>query len=227
MATRQQLIVWIPTILVCLLTVCYVEWRMRRAAEITPVREPAGVRSQETNARGSNDHQRALVLAAAANTRAERAEQAAEDLKERFARQEESDDTASEPMDSAENDDPELQLAQREAFLNELDERFKAEPVDRAWRLEKESALQRTAEVMRSSGVSLASAQCASSMCKVSLAHASHRRPPRTALIDFLRAVHAEGSPLTRFAFNFKYEDGATILYGTTDTAGKEATRAD
>jgi hypothetical protein len=73
------------------------------------------------------------------------------------------------------------------------------------------------------SGVSLEKAECASSMCKLKLAHPSLRRPPRAALIDFLRAVHAEGSPLTRLAFNFKYEDGETILYGTTDTPAKEA----
>jgi len=222
MATRQQLIVWIPTILVCVLTVGYVEWRMNRAAKTVPVREPDGTASRGANARGSNVDQRALALAAAANTRAERAEQTALDLKERLAGQD-TVDTAGESVDSTQDDDPELQRAQQEAFLDELEERFKAEPVDRAWRLEKESALQGTADALRGSGVSLENAQCASSMCKVNLAHPSHRRPPRAAIMDFLKAVHAEGSPLTRLAFNFKYEDGATTLYGTTDTAAKEA----
>lgn len=60
-------------------------------------------------------------------------------------------------------------------------------------------------------------------MCKVTLAHPSLRRPPRGAIIEFLKAVHAEGSPLTRLSFNFQYEDGRTTLYGTTDTAAKEA----
>lgn len=222
MATRQQLIVWIPVILVSVLTVGYVEWRMNRAAKTVPVREPDGTASPRANARGSNVDQRALALAAAANTRAERAEQTALDLKERLAGQD-SVGTAAESPDSTQEDDPEMQRAQQEAFLDELEERFKAEPVDRAWRLEKESALQTTAGVLQGSGVSLEQAQCASSMCKVKLSHPSLRRPPRPAIIDFLMAVHKEGSPLTRLAFNFKYEDGATILYGTTDTAAKEA----
>jgi hypothetical protein len=195
---------------------------MNRAAKVAPVREPAGAASPGANARGSNVNQRALALAAAANTRAERAEQTALDLKERLAGQE-TVATAGESLDSTEDDDPEMQQAQREAFLDELEERFNAEPVNRAWQVEKESALQSTAGVLQASGVSLEHAQCASSMCKIKLSHPALRRPPRAAIMDFLRAVHAEGSPLTRLAFNFKYEDGKTILYGTTDTPGKEA----
>lgn len=41
--------------------------------------------------------------------------------------------------------------------------------------------------------------------------------------MQFLRTVHAEGSALTQFAFNFKYEKGATVLYGTTAEYGDEA----
>jgi hypothetical protein len=220
MATRQQLTVWIPALLVSVLTVGYVEWRMNRAAGVTPTRERVGPASPGANARGSNVDQRALALAAAANTRAERAEQTALDLKERL-----NDQGKVEPAGESEEseDDPELERVQREAYLSELEDRFKAEPVDRAFRLEKEAALQLTGGALAGSGVSLESAECASSMCKVKLTHPSLRRPPRTAIIDFLRAVHAEGSPLTRLAFNFKYEDGATTLYGTTDTPGKEA----
>jgi hypothetical protein len=206
----------------CVLTVGYIEWRMNRAATIAPVREPSGAKSQGANARGSNVDQRALALAAAANTRAERAEQTALDLQERLAGQDPVH-TAGDSVDSTQDDDRELQQAQQEAFLDELDARFKAEPVDRAWRLEKESALQGTADALRGSGVSLQNAQCASSMCKITLAHPSHRRPPRTAIVEFLKAVHAEGGPLTRLAFNFKYEDGTTILYGTTETPRKAA----
>jgi len=224
MATRQQLTVWIPVILVSVLTAGYIEWRMNRAAKVVPVREPDGTASPRANAQGSNVNQRALALAAAANTRAERAEQTALGLKKRLAGQD-TVATAGESLDSTQDDDPEMQRAQQEAFLDELEARFKAEPVHRAWQLEKESALQSTAGVFRGSGVILEHAQCASSMCKVELSHPSLRRLPRTAVVDFLMAVHAEGSPLTRFAFNFKYEDGATTLYGTTATAAKEATQ--
>jgi hypothetical protein len=222
MVTRLQLTVWIPVVLVSVLTVGYVEWRMSRIAEVAPVREPSGAASPGANARSSNVDQRALALAAAANARAERAEQTAVDLKERLAAQ----DASAAPADSVgatPDDDPEVQRAQREAFLHELEERFKAEPVDRAFELEKESALHSTGAVLAGSGMSLQGVECASSMCKIKLEHHSLRRPPRAALVDFLRAVHAEGSPLARLAFNFKYEDGATTLYGTTDTPGKEA----
>src|SRR5687767_15797625 len=161
MATQQQLTVWIPAVLVSALAVGYVEWRMNRPAEVALAREQAGAASSGANARGSNVNQRALALAAAANTRAERAEQAALDLKERLAGPN-AVDTAGESLESTQDDDPEMQRAQQEAFLDELEERFKAEPVDRAWQLEKESALQGTAGVLRGSGVSLAHAQCAS-----------------------------------------------------------------
>jgi hypothetical protein len=222
MATRQQLTVWIPVVLVSVLAVGYVEWRLSWTAKVVaPVREPSGAASPGANARGSNVDQRALALAAAANARAARAEQTAVDVKERLAHQDAAA-TRGDSVGATHDDDPEVQRAQREAYLHELEERFKAEPVDRAFQVEKESALQSTGAVLTGSGLSLAKVECASSMCKVKLEHPS-RRPSRAALIDFLRAVHAEGSPLTRLAFNFKYEDGVTTLYGTTDTPSKEA----
>jgi hypothetical protein len=220
MATRQQRAVWAFVALAVLLAVGYVEWRISRAAEVAPAREPAGVASRQASARGSNIDRRAFALAAAANTRAQRAEQAALDLKESLAGREVSDipeDSSESSGESMQGSDPEMQRAQREEFLKELDERFTAEPVDPAWRVEKESALRNAAAVLNGSGLALEGAECASSMCKVTLAHPSHRGPPRGAIIEFLKAVHAEGSGLTQLAFNFKYEEGATVLYGTSE----------
>ena len=41
--------------------------------------------------------------------------------------------------------------------------------------------------------------------------------------MQFLKAAHAPGSNLTHLAFNFKYENGVTILYGTMPAPSDES----
>lgn len=223
MATRQQLTVWIPVVLAVLFTVGYVEWRTRRSAEASLTREPVDASSRGENTRDSEAEQRAFALAAAANARAQRAEQTVLDVKEHLVQREASG--AAEEISAAPTPDEERerQRAEREAFLAELDERVATEPVDHAFRSEKESAITSATATLGAHGVALEKAECASSTCKIRLSHPSHDRLPRGAAMEFLKAVHAPGSALTQLAFNFKYENGATVLYGTTDALGEEA----
>jgi hypothetical protein len=215
MPTRQQLTVWIPVALATLATVGYVEWRTSRATELAPRKEPLARVTPGAKASDSNKDQSAFALAAAANARAEKAERLMLDMKEHLARSTPTTEQAS-ALTPAEK--RETQRAEREAFLHELDQRVATEPLDPTFRSEKVAAITSMAATLSNQGVTLEKAECASSICKISLSHPSHKRLPRTAAMQFLKAAHTPGSGLTRLAFNFKYEDGATILYGTMPT---------
>jgi hypothetical protein len=221
MATRQHLTVWIPVGLAALVTVGYVEWRTSQAAELAPTKERVGPARPDANARGSNPDPHALALAAAANARAERAERVVSEMKEHLARQG-AVDAADHSSAATPEEDRERQRAEQAAFLEELDDRLATEPVDPAFRSEKVTAISTTATVLRDQGITLEKAECASSICKIRFSHPEHNRLPRAAAVQFLKAVHAPGSVLTKLAFNFKYEDGATVLYGTTEPSGEE-----
>lgn len=221
MATRQQLTIWIPVALAVLFTVGYVELRTSRTAGVAPTREPLGAASVGEKARGSEAEQRAFALAAAANARAQRAEQSISDVQQQLAERAANGATEDTSVAPTPAEDRERQRVEREVFLAELDERFATEPVNQAFRSENESAIANTAAALRGHGVTLEDAECASSMCKVRLSHPGHGRLPQSAVMELIKAAQTPGSALARLAFNFKYEEGATTLYGTTSPSAE------
>ena len=221
---RQPLTIWIPVALAVLVTVGYVELRTSRTAGVAPTREPLGAAPRGEQARGTEAEQRAIALAAAANARAQRAEQSISDVQQQLAERAANGATEDNSVAPTPAEDRERQRAEREAFLAELDERLATEPVNHAFRSESESAITSTAANLSAHGVTLEDAECASSTCKVRLSHPRHGRLPQSAVMELIKAAQTPGSALARLAFNFKYEDGATILYGTTNpsAAGDE-----